>query len=275
MISVLIITYNESLHIERCLESVKCISDDIVIVDSYSTDNTEGLAIKNGVRFYKNSWVNHSNQINWAIDNIDFKNDFIFRIDADEYLTPELVAEIKEVFSNQVDKKINGFNIKRRTYFLGRWMKHGGYYPTVLLRIWRKGKARCEDREMDEHMVLTDGDSTFLKFDFIDHNLMGINSWIDKHNRYSEKEVIEYYKSLSGRVESYELGEAKKNRLLKNKYYKLPLFLRSFLMFIYRYLLRLGFLDGKEGLMFYVLQTFWYRFLVDSKIYEKENDVNV
>lgn len=277
MISFLIITYNESIHIKRCIDSVASISDDIVVVDSYSTDNTKHIAEINGARFYQNSWVNHSHQINWALDNINFKNDFIFRIDADEYLTEELINEIKHLFSKGISPEINGFNIKRRTYFLGRWMKHGGYYPTVLLRLWRKGMARCENREMDEHMVLNKGRSISLQFDFIDSNLMGIKSWIDKHNGYSDKELKEYYKLISScnDNDNVDLGKAKITRDLKNKYYKLPLFFRSFLMFIYRYIFKLGFLDGKEGLIFYVLQTFWYRFLIDSKIYEKENNINV
>ncbi|WP_330961895.1 glycosyltransferase family 2 protein [Photobacterium sp. 53610] len=270
MISFLIITYNESLHIERCIQSILNVSDDIVVVDSFSQDQTEVLVKNNRARFYQNKWVNHSHQINWALQNIEFKNEFIFRIDADEYLSPELILELKELFSRGVPNDINGFNIKRRTYFMGRWMRHGGYYPTVLMRLWRKGKAICENREMDEHMVLLSGKTDFLRNDFIDDNLSSLSFWIDKHNKYSEKEVNEYYKMLSKEDETSNLGAAKKSRKLKEKYYRAPMFLRAFLMFIYRYIFKVGFLDGRQGLIFYFLQTFWYRFLVDSKIFERE-----
>ncbi|MUK39998.1 glycosyltransferase [Aliivibrio fischeri] len=273
MISFLIITYNESCHISRCIKSISKVSDDIVIVDSFSNDNTELIANKHeNIRFYKNKWSNHSNQINWAIDNINFKNEFIFRIDADEVLTDELVIELKSLFEKSIDKNINGFYIKRRTYFMGRWIKYGGYYPTVLLRLWRKGFSICEDREMDEHMVLISGSSKVLNNDFIDDNLRSLSYWTDKHNLYSEKEVLEYYKGKSNKADNERLGFALNARIKKNKYYKLPKFIRAFLMFIYRYIIRLGFLDGREGLIFYVLQTFWYRFLIDSKIYQNEKN---
>ncbi|MEZ8515995.1 glycosyltransferase family 2 protein [Vibrio cyclitrophicus] len=271
MISVLIITFNEELHLERCIKSVSRVSDDIIIVDSFSNDDTENISARSNVRFYQNEWTNHSTQINWALDNVDFKNEFVLRVDADEYLMDELVHELKcKVIDSPPADNINGLVIKRRTYFMGRWIRHGGYYPTKLLRLWRKGHARCEDRVMDEHMILLDGHYAHLEHDFIDENLAGLSSWTSKHNSYSNKELEEFYREKKSSANNADVGVATKNRNRKSVYYRTPIFLRAFGFFFYRYLFRLGFLDGKEGFIYYVLQSFWYRFLIDAKIYEKE-----
>ncbi len=269
-ISVIILTFNEEINLARCLNSVDKWADEIIIVDSYSIDKTLEIAKKYGAKVVQHKFENQAQQFNWALDNVDIKNDWIFRLDADEWLTEELKEEITEVLQHK-SAAINGFYIKRRVYFMGRWIRHGGYYPTWILRFFRKGKARSEEREMDEHIVLLEGRTGKLKYDFIDDNQKDLEWWTNKHNNFSTREVEAV---LRERDAKYLKGQAGQKRWIKERVYlKLPMFCRAFFYFIYRYFIRLGFLDGKEGLIFHFLQGFWYRFLIDAKLYEvkKEN----
>lgn len=257
-ISAVILTYNEEINLENCLKNNKEWCDEIFIVDSYSTDKTLEVAKKYAVKISQHPFKNQAEQFNWALDNLDIKNDWILRLDADEYLTDELKNEIIEKLKN-MPTDISGFYLKRRVYFMGKWIKYGGYYPIWLLRLFRYGKARYqEERDVDEHLTLLEGNAGKMKNDFIDDNKKDLTWWIKKHNNYAFREAREV---LSG---NYGRG-------MKKKYYRLPLFFRVFAYFIYRYFFRLGFLDGKEGLIFHFLQGFWYRFLIDAKIYEHEN----
>jgi glycosyltransferase involved in cell wall biosynthesis len=259
-LSVIILTYNEEIHIERLLKNIGGWADEIFIVDSFSTDKTLEIARKYGCKIFQHKFENQAQQFNWALDNIKIKNDWILRLDADEYLTSELKDEITEKLKN-ISSDINGYFIKRRVYFMGRWIKHGAYYPVWFLRLFKKGKARSEQRAMDEHIVLLEGKIKKLKNDFVDDNKKNLEWWVAKHNNYSSREATD---AISG-----DYGQGK-----KKFYYRLPLFYRAFLYFIYRYFFRFGFLDGKEGLIFHFLQGFWYRFLVDAKIYETKIKVD-
>ena len=254
-ISTIVLTYNEEINIENCLKSVANWADEIFIIDSYSTDKTLEIAKKYGAQIVQRPFENQAKQFNWALDNLKIKNEWILRLDADEYLTEELKKEIAQKLL-KTSGEISGFYMKRRVYFMGRWIKYGGYYPIWLLRLFRKGKAKSEERAMDEHIILLEGRAEKLKNDFVDDNKRDLTWWIDKHNNYASREA--------GEVILKKYGSKKK----KIFYYKLPLFYRSFIYFIYRYFFRLGFLDGKEGLIFHFLQGFWYRFLVDAKLYE-------
>jgi glycosyltransferase involved in cell wall biosynthesis len=293
-VSVIILTYNEEIHLERLLKNIADWADEIFVVDSFSTDKTLEIAKKYGCKVFQHPFENQAQQFNWALDNLDIKNEWILRLDADEYLTEELKNEIAETLVNMgisdvpnvdinvrtsdVQKlEINGYYIKRRVYFMGRWIRHGGYYPTWFLRLFRKGKARSEQRAMDEHIVLLEGRVAKLKNDFIDDNKKSLNDWINKHNNYSSREAIERLKKDSKykMQNSKPLGEpvSRKRWLKENFYLRLPPFCRAFLYFIYRYFFRLGFLDGKEGLIFHFLQGCWHQFLIDAKIYEAKKNV--
>ena len=287
-LSVIILTYNEEIHIGRLLENIAGFADEVFIVDSYSTDKTLEIAEKYEAKIIQHPFENQAQQFNWALDNLNIKNEWILRLDADEYLTPELKNEIADVLLNtetsdvsKIDgdvrtsdvQNINGFYIKRRVYFMGRWIKHGGYYPAWFLRLFKKGKARSEQRAMDEHIVLLDGKAEKLKNDFIDDNRKDLTWWIGKHNNYASREVEEVLKETRNKRQEINAGgisgqTARKRWMKDNFYYRLPLFFRAFWYFCHRYFFRLGFLDGKEGLIWHFLQGFWYRFLVDSKIYE-------
>lgn len=275
-ITAIILTYNEELNLENCLKNIIDWADEILIVDSYSTDGTARIAKRYGAKIIQHPFENQAQQFNWALDNLKIENDWILRLDADEYLTEELKNEVAEVLFNirtsdvpniNVNvrtsdvQEINGYYIKRRVYFMNHWIRYGGYYPTWIMRLFRKDKARSEQRAMDEHIILLEGKARKLKNDFIDDNKKDLSWWIQKHNDYASREANE---ALSGNY-----GQGK-----KRFYYQLPLFCRACLYFIYRYFFQLGFLDGKEGLIFHFLQCFWYRFLVDAKIYEIKNSKN-
>jgi len=174
-----------------------------------------------------------------------------------------------------LNDKVSGLRMRRKVFFLGRWIKHGGYYPIWLLRIWRKGKANYEERWMDEHTKIKEGEILSLKNDIVDDNNKSLHWWIGKHNAYATREAIDILNlkynfsgndSLGGAL--FKSQEQEKRWLKERVYLRMPLFIRAFLYFIYRYFIQFGFLDGREGLIWHFLQGFWYRFLIDAKIYE-------
>lgn len=279
-LTVLVLTKNEENNLKKCIESFRGTVKRFVIVDSFSTDRTKQLCTELGekynVSFYENKFIDYATQLNWGLNNTDINTKWSMRMDADEEVTPELVKEMESRLSEITDG-INGVILKRRVYFMGRWIKHGGKYPELLLRIFRTGYAKCEQKIMDEHMILREGNIVTFKYDIIDNNNKDLEWWTHKHNWYSNREVLDYQQRVISE-ESDELvndiknkGQAATKRFIKNKgYYKLPLFFRAHSYFIYRYYIRLGFLDGAEGKIYHFLQAYWYRFLVDAKIFECE-----
>ena len=276
-LAAIILTYNEELHIERCIRSLQDVADEIFVVDSFSTDRTLELAKSMGVTVCQNPWKNHATQFNWGLENCKIQSDWILRMDADEYLSEELKNEIITELP-AFPKEVTGLIMNYRHYFLGRWIKHGTRYPIPLLRIWRNGKGNIENKWMDERVVLYEGTTHKLKSDFIHDDLNDISFFINKHNGYASREAIDMLmKEFSLRNLNEEQNRNKQhfNLYLKNKFYSNSfLFVRSFVYFIYRYFFRFGFLDGKQGLIYHFLQGFWYRFLVDAKIYELKKRMN-
>lgn len=272
-ITVIILTYNEELHIRRCLENVCTFAKKVYVIDSPSIDHTVEIC-----REFSNVEVvvhkypgNQAEQFNWALDNVHIDTEWILRLDADEYLLPELIGELREKVPNLPDG-VSGVTFKRRHIFLGRWMKRGTY-PVMILRLFRKGKAVCEQRLMDEHIELLEGENITLENDFVDHNLNNLSWWAQKHVNYAVREAAELldieYRITGNDSSCRNLSEKTlKKRELKHKYARQPLFWRSFAYFCYRYFLKLGFLEGKEGFLWHFLQGWWYRTLVDAKIYE-------
>ena len=275
-LTVIILTKNEEENIKKCIDSIKNVAKRIVIIDSFSTDDTTNLAKTLGADVYEHAFENHAAQFNWALENTNLNTTWVAKLDADEEFTPELGQEIAEKIDT-LPSDINGIIIRRRVYFMGRWLKHGGKYPELLLRIFRVGHGMSEMKMMDEHLVITDGKVIQFSNDFIDNNNKNLEWWISKHNWYSNKEVFDcQIKAGNQRAQnslenSFTSAQAKAKRFIKEYgYYSLPKFLRAHLYFIYRYYLRLGFLDGKEGRIYTFLQAYWYRFLVDAKLYECE-----
>ena len=281
-LSVIILTYNESKNLSTCLSSLQGLDADIFVVDSGSTDNTVEMAKEAGCQVFSHPWETYAKQLNWALENLPLTTPWTVRLDADERMTPELVAELKHRLP-KAPSSIGGYQVKRRVFFMGRWIRHGGYYPTWLLRVWRTGYGTCEQLWMDEHIVLSEGKMANLQNDIIDENHKGLTFWTHKHNSYADREVKDALGIQLDEEKTKRSSDDKRDELLqahdssqagqrrwvkKNLYGRSPLFLRAFIYFLLRYTVGLGFLDGIEGLIFHFLQGFWYRFLVDAKIYE-------
>jgi len=268
-ITVIILTYNEEIHIQRCIESVSSIAKEMFVVDCFSADKTKEIAQNLGATVIQKKWPgNQAIQMNWALETLPITTKWVLRLDADEYLLPELIEEMKQKL-NDVNDEVTGVVFKRRHIFLGKWMKHG-IYPVKLLRLFQYQKAICEQRWMDEHIQLLEGTSIEFEHDFVDHNLNNLMWFISKHNGYAIREAIDEELSLlyttSSEVKLSKQAEGKRRK--KHQYAKQPLFWRSFAYFVFRYFFKLGFLEGKEGFLWHFLQGWWYRTLVDAKIYE-------
>ena len=272
-LSVIILTNNESKHIGRCIKSLLLITDKIFIIDSFSTDNTVAIAEALGATVIQNTWVSYAFQFNYGILNNPFQTKWLMRMDADEYITHELAQELNTSLSG-TPETISGLYVKRRVVFMDQWINHGGYYPIWLLRIWRRGEGVCEELWMDEHIKLSTGTTAQLQHDIVDHNLNNLTWWTQKHNNYAIREVIDLlnikynFGDKPTVMPDFWGSQEQRTRYLKIKYANLPLFTRPFLYFLFRFVLKGGFLDGKKGLIWHFLQGFWYRFLVDAKIYE-------
>ncbi|MBN8449616.1 MAG: glycosyltransferase family 2 protein [Candidatus Accumulibacter sp.] len=279
-----ILTFNEELHLARCIASVKEIASSIVVVDCFSTDSTVAIAQANGARVIHRPWVNYASQFNWALTQLDGDAEWVLRIDADEYLTSDLMAEIKTRLPS-VGATIDGVYCSRRMTFQGTLIRYGGLFPVRVLRIFRHGRGECENRWMDEHIKIS-GPTVDFAGELIDDNLNSLTWWTDKHNRYASREVVDILNLEFGfmphdSVASLRGGkQAGVKRWLKEVVYsRLPGGFRAFAYFLYRYVIRLGFLDGQAGTSFHFLQGFWYRYLVDAKLaevkrYMRENGVD-
>ncbi len=272
-LSVIILTRDEEINLPNALQSVLDWASEVIIVDSGSTDKTKEIAKQYGARFVEhNEYKNQAQQFNWALDNAGVKYEWILKLDADEYITPELRGEIQQKLES-APADISGFYMKRRVYFMGKWMKHGGYYPTWFLRLWRNGKAKMEEREMDEHAIL-DGRAERLANDFVDDNKKPLKFWIAKHNDFSSREAeARLREERNAHVSTAGGRPGQQNWFKQNFYLKFPMFYRAYMYFFYRYVIRLGFLDGREGLIFHFLQGCWHQFLIDAKTFEATKNV--
>lgn len=275
MVSVIILTYNEQLHIERCIKSLKPFVKDVFIVDSFSSDDTIELCKSLGAIIYQNKWTTYATQFQWGLDNCPIDTKWVMRMDADEYVTPELAKEIQTRLSG-LDDNVTGIILKRQVHFINKWIRYGGYYPIKLLRIWRNGVGNVEQRWMDEHIKLSHGETIEFKHDIVDDNFNNLSWWTTKHNNYATREAVDLLNKKYHFFEEDSINKSGKQQDQKKRWYKdnfyakSPLFLRAFAYFLFRYIFQLGFLDGKKGLIWHFLQGFWYRFLVDAKIYQIE-----
>jgi glycosyltransferase involved in cell wall biosynthesis len=279
-LAVIILTHNEERHLARALDAVREIATEVFVIDSFSSDRTVEIARERGATVLQNRFVNYAKQFQWALDNAPVTSAWVMRLDADEIVEPDLATEIRAKLPT-LPADISGVVLKRKHIFMGRWIRHGGRYPLLLLRIWRRGAARIEDRWMDEHMVLATGRTTVFDGGFADHNLNDLTFFTDKHNKYATREAIDI---LSARLDLYVQdraltqahgsAQAGRKRSVKDRIYnRLPFQVGPVAYFLYRYIVQLGFLDGKPGLVYHCLQGFWYRFLVDAKVYELEQAI--
>jgi glycosyltransferase involved in cell wall biosynthesis len=274
-ITAIVLTFNEEAHIERCLAGVKGLAERIIVVDSYSTDRTLELARAMGAEVFQRPFRHQADQFQWALDNCDIRSGWVLRLDADEYIEAPLIEEIKARLPG-LPSDVCGVDFQRKFFFMGRWIKWGGYYPTILTRLWRTGVGHIEQRWMDEHVVLSCGSTVlFAEGDIVDENLHGIGAWVDKHNRYATRQMVDFIGREHGlfaideRMGSGGNKQARWKRFLRNSVFApTPLYVRSVLYFVYRYVFRLGVLDGRAGLVYHFMQGFWFFMLIDAKIDE-------
>lgn len=264
--SVILLTFNSEDSLPETLASLEGLTDDLHIIDSFSNDRTLEIAQSFGAQVVQHPFENYGAQRNWAIDNAPVRYAWQLHLDADERLTEQLRGQIAALDEGL---PFNGYFVPRVLHFMGRAIRHGGMCPTWHMRLFRRGLGRCETRRYDQHFYC-EGPSAQLDGFMIDEIRMPLTEWTARHNRWADAEVSELLDSGSaGRVQPNALGNpVEKKRFLRKVYNDTPLFIRPFTLFFYRYFIRLGFLDGVEGLIFFVLQTFWFRFLIDAKIYE-------
>lgn len=271
-LTVVVLTRDEQRHIARAIGSVKAVADRIFVIDSGSDDCTVDIARSHGAEVLTNPFITQAQQFNWALSQLPQETEWVFRLDADEVVSPELAQALAETLP-LLGSEVAGVEVSRRMAFLGRPIRRGGLFPMRVIRVMRYGRGWSEDRWMDEH-ILVNGAVAQLEGELLDDNLNSLTWWTIKHNAYASREVVEMlnleYRFLH-RNESSGSGsrQAGAKRWLKERIYaRLPAGLRALAYFLYRYLLRLGFLDGREGAIFHVLQGFWYRYLVDAKLAE-------
>ncbi len=268
--TVILLSFNSEATLGATLRRAAMVSDQIFVVDSYSTDTTVELARALGAHVVQHPFEHYGAQRNWAIDHLPVRQPWQLHLDADELMDDKLVAAILAL---PEDCAHNGFFVPRYVRFLGRVLRHGGMSPTWHLRLFRSGAGRCEDRKYDQHFILKSGSSGRLPGAMVDDVRISLSEWTARHNRWADGEVAELdAMETAGRLEPDARGNpAQRKRFLRQKYNQMPLFVRPFGLFAYRFFFRLGFLDGIEGFIFWVLQTFWFRFLVDAKIWEKRH----
>lgn len=276
-VAVVILTHNEERHISRALASVAGIATEVFVIDSFSNDRTVELARAQGATVLQNKFINYAKQFQWALDNAPIAAPWIMRLDADEVIEADLAARIRKELPH-LPEDVVGINLKRKHIFLGRWIRHGGRYPLVLLRIWRRDHGRIEDRWMDEHMILWGGRTVTFEGGFSDHNLNDLTFFTDKHNKYATREAIDvinerrrlFRRDVDLTTEEGSRQAAVKRWIKEKIYNRIPYQISAPAYYLYRMTLQAGFLDGREGLVYHGLQGLWYRFLVGAKVQELE-----
>lgn len=279
-ITAIILTYNEASHIERAIQSIRPFATQIFVVDSGSNDGTAEIARRLGAEVCTHPFVNQARQFQWALDNLDIRGDWVLRLDADEIIEADLAREITEKLP-VLPPDVVGVNLKRKHIFMDRWVSHGGRYPLVMLRIWRRGHGRIEDRWMDEHMVVWGGHTVTFDGGFADHNLNDLTYFTDKHNKYATREAIEVLNQRLGlfarddalNAQSSSVQASFKRWMKEHVYNRMPFTISATLYFLWRYIFQRGFLDGRSGLVYHFLQGYWYRLLVGAKLMELERAV--
>ncbi len=275
-ITAIVMTLNEERNLVACLDSIKEYVAEIVVVDSFSTDKTIEIAKRYTDRVYQHEFINQAKQFIWTTTTLDLSNEWLLRIDADERWTPEGFAELRNLVESG---SYDGIYVKMKIFFMGRFMRHGAFYPNYFLRVYKKSKGAMEDRFMDEH-IHVEGPTARSNIDVLEMNhdrMYSLTDFTKKHNGYSSREAAEYLVQHYDLLKLDSVGSMsgtttteRKRWMKENFYYRLPKFLRALIYWKYRYFLKLGFLDGMEGFIFHFLQGFWYRFLVDAKIYQVE-----
>ena len=278
-IVTIILAYNEEKYIKTAIQSAKKISNQVYVVDSFSKDKTVKICKSLGVKIIKHKFISHSKQFNWAMKKINPTNKWVLRLDADEYLENELLIEIKKKFHN-LDKNISGITFRLREKFLGKFIRFGGRENLRLLRLWKYGFGKIDERWMDESVYLYSGRIVNFNNNYVNDNSKNIDLYIGKHIKYATREAVDFiiqkYNLSNKRKKTKKIFNfsTKRRLFIKERVYnKFPYQLSTSLYFVYRYFLLLGFLDGKIGFFYHFIQGYWYRVLVGAKINELQEKI--
>lgn len=269
-ITTIILTKNEENNIKLCIDSIKSIVKRIIVIDSFSTDKTVEIAKQLGAEVYQHTFENYSKQFKYGLYNFEINTKWVLRLDADESLTKESGVELEKLCNENENTNVNGIIVRFEVDFMGKKLKHGGIYPFKKLLAFKYGIGDIEDRHMDEHIVLSQGEVVEMKNDSLHRSYKNLQYWINKMNWYSSREVFDYYDQTKHTNSNLDRRASLKRFIKFNIYYKLPLGLRAKLYYIYRYYFKLGFLDGTEGKIQCFFGAYFYRYLVDAKIYESQ-----
>jgi len=282
VLAAVVLTHNEVLKPSACLASLQGLPHTLTVVDSGSTDGTLSIAAAHGARTLAHPFVSHATQWRWALEQLEPNVEWVLGLDADQCLSTELRAELVRLFAGNDDRlcRYSGFYLNRRQVFRGTWIRHGGYYPKYLLKLFRVANVQIDDRDLMDHHFYVSGGVDKLHGDLIEDNLKerDIGFWISKHVRYAElhaREELSRRKSGSPWLLRPAFFGTPDQRIawLKRLWYRMPLYVRPVLYFVYRYVLRRGFMDGKQGFIFHFLQSFWYRVLVDIRLDDLRSQV--
>ena len=263
-ITAIILTKNEEVNIGDCIKSIRGIVKRIVVVDSFSTDRTVEIAKAEGVEVYQHKFYNYAKQYMYGVEVAKADTVWTLRIDADERLTEESAKELEKLCDQNNHTDVSGIVLRYKKNFLGKDLYHGGVYPWKKMNCYKTTDGEIEDRSMDEHIVLSKGSVIEMKEDSLHFDFKNLEWWIGKHNWYSSRETVDYFENISVKKKAGNI----RTWIKMNIYYKLPMGMRAHLYYLYRFYIRLGFLDGKEGKIYAFLQAYWYRYLIDAKIYE-------
>lgn len=272
-VTAIIPTKNEEKNLADCLNSLKGFVERAVVVDCGSTDRTVEIAKECGAEVVFHEFHYSAAQFNWAFDNVGITTDWIMRFDADERMTPALIAETEAIINSDEAKHgdVNGITMEATFYFLGRPILHGLHKKRKMI-LFKRGIGRIEDRKRDAHALLSEGRSVSTKERFLHYDYKDLTSYIKRYNWYAIRELQDYIAFTQGASTAVD-NDPRIRATRKKKfgiYYRAPKFIRAWLWFIYNYIFRLGFLDGKEGFLFHYFECLWYRLLVDAKIFEYE-----
>ncbi len=265
-LTAIILTKNEEINITECIRSIASIAKRIVVVDSFSTDDTANLARQYGAEVYQHVFENYARQYMYGVKTANVNTTWTLRIDADERLTPESALELEKICNENMNTDVAGVVLRFKKNFLGKDLYHGGVYPWRKMNCYKTKAGHIEDRKMDEHIVLSWGKTVEMKEDSLHFDFKNLEYFISKHNWYSSRETVDYFESIENNES--RIKQDIKTWFKMNIYYKLPPEMRSYIYYLYRYYIRMAFLDGREGRIYAFLQAYWYRYLVDAKIYE-------
>jgi glycosyltransferase involved in cell wall biosynthesis len=284
-LTVVVLTRNEEQNLPACLAALQHVPHRLIVVDSGSTDATLEIAAKYDACILTHPFETHAHQWDWTLAQLksecdfDPEMDWVLGLDADQRLSSELAGELAGLFAhpNGALRRNDGFYVNRRQVFRGRWIRHGAYYPKYLLKLFRASSVHFDERDLMDHHFYVSGRAGTLSGDLVEDNLKeaDIGFWIAKHVRYAElharEELARRQMHQPWLVHPTLVGNPdQRTAWLKQHWYGMPLYMRPFLLFLYRYVVRLGFLDGKQGFVFHFLQSFWYRLLVDIHIDEQQ-----